>query len=122
MKNARKRFGWLEFEKPLKDTTTRIRVALDRLIGEPPENKGFRSFNLGYGTFVKFSGRSGSLWPVVQVVQPEFSGEFKNLRRVVQRSCGCDLFKNSMPCQNPIEGLHSWIYSLLGNGGLDRIS
>jgi hypothetical protein len=39
MKNAHERFGWLEFEKYLTDTRTRIRVALDRFIGEPAENK-----------------------------------------------------------------------------------
>src|SRR6202047_2853231 len=39
MKNAHERFGWLEFEKQLKDTRTRLRVALDRFISEPAENK-----------------------------------------------------------------------------------
>jgi len=39
MKNAHERFGWLEFEKQLKDTRTRLRVALDRFISEPVENK-----------------------------------------------------------------------------------
>jgi hypothetical protein len=38
MKNAHERFGWLEFDKQLRDTRTRIRVALDRFIGEPAEN------------------------------------------------------------------------------------
>jgi len=39
MKNAHERFGWLEFEKQLRDTRTKIRVALDRLIGEPSDSK-----------------------------------------------------------------------------------
>src|ERR1035438_3653033 len=39
MKNAHERFGWLEFDKQLRDTRTRIRVALDRFIGEPAETK-----------------------------------------------------------------------------------
>src|ERR1700687_6064252 len=39
MKNAHERFGWLEFEKQLKDTRTRLRVALDRFVSEPAENK-----------------------------------------------------------------------------------
>ena len=39
MKNAHERLGWLEFEKQLRDTRTRIRVALDRFIGEPTDNK-----------------------------------------------------------------------------------
>ena len=39
MKNAHERFGWLEFEKQLRDTRTKIRVALDRFIGEPSESK-----------------------------------------------------------------------------------
>src|SRR6202040_831936 len=39
MKNAHERFGWLEFEKHLKDTRTPLRVPLDRFISEPAENK-----------------------------------------------------------------------------------
>ena len=39
MKNAHERFGWLEFEKQLRDTRTKIRVALDRFIGEPSASK-----------------------------------------------------------------------------------
>jgi hypothetical protein len=39
MKNAHERFGWMEFEKQLRDTRTKIRVALDRFIGEPSESK-----------------------------------------------------------------------------------
>src|SRR3977135_3295967 len=39
MKNAHERFGWLEFEKQLKDTRTRLRVGLDRFISEPAEDK-----------------------------------------------------------------------------------
>src|ERR1700687_5177013 len=39
MKNAHERFGWLEFEKQLKDTRTRLRVALDRFISEPAADK-----------------------------------------------------------------------------------
>jgi hypothetical protein len=35
MKNAHERFGSLEFTKRAKDTTTRIRVYMDRLIAEP---------------------------------------------------------------------------------------
>jgi hypothetical protein len=39
MKNAYERLGCLEFEKQLRDTRTRIRVALNRFIGEPIERK-----------------------------------------------------------------------------------
>jgi hypothetical protein len=39
MKNAHERFGWLELDKPLNDTRNRIRVALDRFIGENSEDK-----------------------------------------------------------------------------------
>lgn len=37
MKNAHERFGTLEFTKRVKDTTTRIRVWMDRLIAEQPK-------------------------------------------------------------------------------------
>jgi len=34
MKNAHERFGVLDYSKCMKDTTTRIRLRLDRFIGE----------------------------------------------------------------------------------------
>ena len=37
MKNAHERFGFAEFEKRLKDTTTRIRLTADCFIGEPAD-------------------------------------------------------------------------------------
>jgi hypothetical protein len=37
MKNAHERFGVLEYTKRMKDTTTRIRLRLDRFIGEVEE-------------------------------------------------------------------------------------
>jgi len=40
MKNAHERFGFAEFEKRLKDTTTRIRLTADCYIGERPDKNG----------------------------------------------------------------------------------
>jgi hypothetical protein len=39
MKNAHERFGALEFTKRMKDTTTRIRLRLDRFIGEVEDGR-----------------------------------------------------------------------------------
>jgi hypothetical protein len=39
MKNAHERFGVLEYTKRMKDTTTRIRLRLDRFIGEVEEGE-----------------------------------------------------------------------------------
>ena len=39
MKNAHERFGALEYTKRMKDTTTRIRVRLDRFIGEVEDGR-----------------------------------------------------------------------------------
>ena len=39
MKNAHERVGVLEYTKRMKDTTTRIRLQLDRFIGEPEDGK-----------------------------------------------------------------------------------
>ncbi len=38
MKNAHERFGFAEFEKKLRDTTTRIRLTADCFIGERAGN------------------------------------------------------------------------------------
>jgi hypothetical protein len=40
MKNAHERFGFAEFEKRLKDTTTRIRLTADCYIGERADRNG----------------------------------------------------------------------------------
>ena len=39
MKNAHERFGVLEYTKRMKDTTTRIRLRLDRFIGEVDDSR-----------------------------------------------------------------------------------
>src|ERR1700732_2837127 len=39
MQNAHERFGTLEFTKRVKDTTTRVRVYVDRVVLEPAQNK-----------------------------------------------------------------------------------
>ena len=39
MKNAHERFGALEYTKRMKDTTTRIRLRMDRFIGEVDDNR-----------------------------------------------------------------------------------
>jgi hypothetical protein len=39
MKNAHERFGVLEYTKRMKDTTTRIRLRLDRFVGEVEDGK-----------------------------------------------------------------------------------
>jgi len=39
MRNAHERFGMLEFTKRLKDTTTHIRLRLDRLVGEVEKDR-----------------------------------------------------------------------------------
>ena len=40
MKNAHERFGFAEFEKKLRDTTTRVRLTADCFIGERAEKAG----------------------------------------------------------------------------------
>jgi len=39
MQNAHERFGILEFTRRMKDTTTHLRLRLDRFVGEIPESK-----------------------------------------------------------------------------------
>jgi hypothetical protein len=39
MQNAHERFGTLEFTRRMKDTTTRVRVYIDRIVLEPTQNK-----------------------------------------------------------------------------------
>ena len=39
MQNAHERLGTLEFTKCMKDTTTRVRVCIDRVVLEPSQNE-----------------------------------------------------------------------------------
>lgn len=69
MKNAHERFGWLEFHKRLKDTTTRIRLPLDRFIGDTPEDKGPRQT----GHLISVSGSDvdvGAIWAAIVSQEP----------------------------------------------------
>ena len=63
MKNAHERFGFAEFEKRLKDTTTRIRLTADCFIGEPANKSGASQGHLlsVFGTDVEVA----ALWAAV---------------------------------------------------------
>lgn len=69
MKNAHERFGWLEFHKRLKDTTTRVRLPLDRFIGETTEGKSSRQT----GHLISVLGSDvdvGAIWAAIVSQEP----------------------------------------------------
>ena len=68
MKNAHERFGFAEFEKRLKDTSTRIRLTADCFIGEEPEKTGPSNGHLlsAFGTDVEVA----ALWAAVLGEEP----------------------------------------------------
>lgn len=69
MKNAHERFGWLEFHKRLKDTTTRVRLPLDRFIGDATKDKSSRQAGhliSGLGSDVDI----GAIWAAVVSQEP----------------------------------------------------
>lgn len=61
MHNAHERFGTLEFTKRLKDTTTQVRVYMDRLILEPAKD-GRGQANTHLISVVGGDGEIGALW------------------------------------------------------------
>ena len=71
MKNAHERFGALEYTKRMKDTTTRVRVRLDRFIGEVEGDRGAKAHLISV-----LGGDSdiGAIWAGV-VEQNEFTAE-----------------------------------------------
>ena len=71
MKNAHERFGVLEYTKRMKDTTTRIRVRLDRFIGEAEDGKNGKAHLISV-----LGGDSdvGAIWAAV-VEQNHFTME-----------------------------------------------
>ena len=69
MKNAHERFGWLEFHKRLKDTTTRVRLPLDRFIGDATEDKSSRQA----GRLISVLGSDvdvGAIWAAIVSQEP----------------------------------------------------
>ena len=71
MKNAHERFGVLEYTKRMKDTTTRIRLHLDRFIGEVESNGSCKAHLISV-----LGGDSdvGAIWAAV-VEQNQFAVE-----------------------------------------------
>ena len=64
MQNAHERFGTLEFTKRMKDTTTRVRVYIDRAVLEPAkEEKGQASAHLI--SMIGGDSEIGALWAAV---------------------------------------------------------
>ena len=57
MQNAHERFGTLEFTKHTKDTTTRVRVYIDRAVLEPPKEETVRPRSLDFYDRGRFGDR-----------------------------------------------------------------
>ena len=68
MKNAHERFGFAEFEKKLRDTTTRVRLTADCFIGERAEKTAPSMGHLlsAFGTDVEVA----ALWAAVLAEEP----------------------------------------------------
>jgi hypothetical protein len=68
MKNAHERFGFAEFEKRLRDTTTRIRLTADCFIGERPGKTGPSAGHLlsVFGTDVEVA----AFWAAILAGEP----------------------------------------------------
>src|SRR5580700_8671982 len=68
MKNAHERFGFAEFEKKLRDTTTRIRLTADCFIGERAESSPPSVGHLlsAFGTDVEVA----ALWAAILGEEP----------------------------------------------------
>jgi hypothetical protein len=68
MKNAHERFGYAEFEKKLRDTTTRVRLTADCFIGERAERASPSDGHLlsVFGTDVEVA----ALWAAILAEEP----------------------------------------------------
>jgi len=68
MKNAHERFGYAEFEKRLRDTTTRIRLTADCFIGDRAERSGPSAGHLlsAFGSDVEVA----ALWAAILSEEP----------------------------------------------------
>ena len=77
MKNAHERFGVLEYTKRMKDTTTRIRLRLDRFIGEVEGRNGKAHLISVLGT----DSDVGAIWAAV-IEQNQFTVEVPGIEPV----------------------------------------
>ena len=68
MKNAHERFGFAEFEKRLRDTTTRVRLTADCFIGDRAERSGPSAGHLlsAFGSDVEVA----ALWAAILSEEP----------------------------------------------------
>lgn len=64
MQNAHERFGTLEFTKRVKDTTTRVRVYVDRIVLEPPKDEHAQA-TTHLVSMIGGDAEIGALWAAV---------------------------------------------------------
>ena len=64
MQNAHERFGTLEFTKHTKDTTTRVRVHVDRAILEPGKAERVQA-NAHLISMIGADAEIGALWAAI---------------------------------------------------------
>ncbi len=86
MKNAHERFGVLEYTKRMKDTTTRIRLRLDRFIGEVDNERNCKAHLISV-----LGGDSdvGAIWAAV-IEQNSFTVEPPGFNPLTASLCGDD--------------------------------
>jgi uncharacterized NAD-dependent epimerase/dehydratase family protein len=82
MKNAHERFGVLEYTKRMKDTTTRIRLRLDRFIGEVDDKRNGKAHLI---SIVGTDSDVGAIWAAV-VEQSHFTVEAPGIEPVTYRT------------------------------------
>ena len=85
MKNAHERFGVLEYTKRMKDTTTRIRLRLDRFIGEVEDGQ------IGKAHLISVLGTDsdvGAIWAAV-IEQNLFTVEAPGIKPVTASLGAC---------------------------------
>ena len=104
MKNAHERFGVLEYTKRMKDTTTRIRLRLDRFIGEVGSGGSCKAHLISV-----LGGDSdvGAIWAAV-IEQSHFTVEAKGIEPVTARlgeDAQCFRGTITIPGRKPIRHL-----------------
>ena len=79
MKNAHERFGVLEYTKRMKDTTTRVRLRLDRFIGEVEDGRNGKAHLI---SVIGGDADVGAIWAAV-VEQNLFTMEAPGMEPVI---------------------------------------
>jgi hypothetical protein len=123
MKNAHERFGFAEFQKTLKDTTTRIRLTTDRFIGEEAE-KDIRGAPAHLLSVVGTDVEIAAIWAAILADEPLVVGGPEMQARPFRFGERPGIYRGTLTVpgrKRPVRHLVAVSATLRGDGDANRV-